>query len=91
MKIANFISGKDLGGPKQSFVLYSEAMSILGHEVHSIVRKGASVKPMIEDLGLPVHEINYSRGSQLFAKNTVVKKLKAKLSTIRADFIFCHN
>ena len=90
MKIVNYISGKDLGGPKQSFILYSEALSSLGHEVHSIVRKGASIKPMIENLGLSVYEIDYSRGSQLFAKNTVIKKLKIQFDSIQADLVFCH-
>ena len=90
MKIVNFISGKDLGGPKQSFVLYSEALSSLGHEVHSIVRKGASVKPMIESLNLPVYEIDYSRAAQLFAKRGVIKKLKIQLNAIQPDLIFCH-
>ena len=90
MRIVNFISGKDLGGPKQSFVLYSEALSNLGHEVHSVVRKGASVKPMIESLNLPVHEINYSRVTQLLAASKVSKTLRAKLETIRPDLIFAH-
>jgi len=90
MRIVNFISGRDLGGPKQSFVLYSEALSNLGHEVHSVVRKGASVKPMIESLNLPVHEINYSRVTQLLAASKVSKTLRAKLETIRPDLIFAH-
>ena len=90
MKIVNFISGKDLGGPKQSFVLYSEALSSLGHEVHSVVRKGASVKPMIESLNLPVYEIDYSRATQLFAKSGVIKKLKIQLNAIQPNLIFCH-
>lgn len=90
MKIINFISGKDLGGPKQSFVLYSEALSSLDHEVHSVVRKGASVKPMIESLNLPVYEIDYSRATQLFAKSGVIKKLKIQLNAIQPDLIFCH-
>ena len=90
MKIINFITGKDLGGPKQSFVLYSEAISSLGYEIHSIMRKGAAVKPMIEDIGLPVYEINYSRITQLFAKKKVVNKLRPQIVNINPNIIFAH-
>ena len=90
MKIVNFISGKDLGGPKQSFVLYSEALSKLDHEVHSVVRKGATIKPLIEQLNLPLHEVSYSRITQLIAKKTITKTLKEKFDIIQPDLIFCH-
>jgi len=40
MKIINFISGKDLGGPKQSFVLYSKSLSDIGEDVVSVIHKG---------------------------------------------------
>ena len=33
MKIVNLISGKDLGGPKQTFLHYSDNLRQLGHQV----------------------------------------------------------
>jgi len=90
MRIINFISGTDLGGPKQIFVLYSEIMANLGHEVHPVIRKGAAFKPMLESLNLPIHEVNYSRITQQFAKTAVINKLKAVIESIKPDLIITH-
>ena len=90
MKIINFISGTDLGGPKQIFVLYSEIMANLGHDVHPVIRQGAKFKPMLESLKLPIHEVSYSRITQQFAKTIVIKKLQAVIESIQPDVIITH-
>ena len=90
MKIINFISGTDLDGPKQIFALYSEIMISLGHEVHPVIRKGVAFKLVPESLNYPIHEVNYSRVTQQFAKTSVINKLKAVIESIKPDAIITH-
>lgn len=90
MNIINFISGKDLGGPKQSFILYSEVLNNLGHQLHSIVRQGAPLKNVMQKMGMPVNEINYIRSTNALLVKKSIKILKETLSPINASVIFVH-
>ena len=58
MNIINFISGKDLGGPKQSFILYSEVLINLGFEVRSVIRQGAPLKEIMQSMDIDVDEVS---------------------------------
>jgi glycosyltransferase involved in cell wall biosynthesis len=90
MKIINFISGKDLGGPKQSFVLYSKSLSDMGEEVISVVRKGAAIEPILNEMDLPVHTVTYSRLTQYLFNKSAVKNIQNIMQPLQADVIFVH-
>ena len=90
MKIANFISGKDLGGPKQSFLLYNEALKILGHSVIPIIRKGAQFKELIIEQKLHPIEINYIRSLNILIKKRSTNIINNSIKSIAPDIIFVH-
>lgn len=90
MKIINFISGKDLGGPKQSFVLYSKSLSDMGEEVISVVRKGAAIEPILNEMNLPVQTVTYSRLTQYLFNKSAIKKIQNIMQPLQADVIFVH-
>jgi len=90
MKIINFISGKDLGGPKQSFVLYSKSLSDMGEEVISVVRKGAAIEPILNEMDLPVRTVTYSRLTQYLFNKSTVKNIQNIMQPLQADLIFVH-
>ena len=90
MKIINFISGKDLGGPKQSFVLYSKSLSDMGEEVISVVRKGAAIEPILNEMNLPVQTVTYSRLTQYLFNKSAVKNIQNIMQPLQADLIFVH-
>ena len=90
MKIINFISGKDLGGPKQSFVLYSKSLSEMGEDIVSVIRKGAAIEPILNKMNLPVKTVSYSRLTQYFFNKYTVKKIQKVIQSLQADIIFVH-
>ncbi|MBE8221565.1 MAG: glycosyltransferase family 4 protein [Bdellovibrionales bacterium] len=88
--IVNFISGKDLGGSKQSFVLYSKALSKIHSPIFSVIRKGALLKQVMIDQNINFIEINYFRSKLWPFKNLAVKKIKKHLGNLDAKIIFVH-
>jgi glycosyltransferase involved in cell wall biosynthesis len=90
MKIINFISGKDLGGPKQSFILYSEVLINLGFEVASVIRKGAPLKEIMQSMDINVDEVSYIRSTHpLFIKKSI-QQLNDVFQPMDASVIFVH-
>jgi glycosyltransferase involved in cell wall biosynthesis len=90
MKIINFISGKDLGGPKQSFLLYSEALLDLGFQVNSVIRQGAPLKDIMQSMDIDVDEVSYIRSTHpLFIKKSI-QKLRKVFHPMNASVIFVH-
>jgi glycosyltransferase involved in cell wall biosynthesis len=90
MKIINFISGKDLGGPKQSFILYSEVLLNLGFKVNSVIRKGAPLKEIMQSMDINVDEVNYIRSTHPLFQKTSIEKLNKLFSPMDASIIFVH-
>ena len=90
MKIINFISGKDLGGPKQSFILYSKSLLDMGEEVISVVRKGAAIEPILNEMDFPVRTVTYSRLTQYLFNKSAVKNIQDIIQPLQADLIFVH-
>jgi len=90
MKIINFISGKDLGGPKQSFVLYSKSLSDIGEDVVSVIRKGAAIETVLNEMDLPVRTVTYSRLTQYLFNKSAVKNIQYIMQPLQADLIFVH-
>lgn len=88
--IINFISGKDLGGPKQSFVLYSQALQQIHSPIFSILRKGALLKPVLNDQNIKSIEVNYFRSTLWPFKQKAIKEIKEKLIPLNAKVIFVH-
>jgi glycosyltransferase involved in cell wall biosynthesis len=88
--IVNFISGKDLGGSKQSFILYSEVFEKLGYNTTSLIKKGAKIKPLLEELSLRVVEVEYKRINISYFIDLAVAKLKNTFSSLDVDIIFVH-
>jgi len=90
MKIINFISGKDLGGPKQSFILYSEVLLNLGFQVNSVIRQGAPLKGIMQSMNIDVDEVSYIRTTNpLFIKKSI-QNLRKALLPMNASVIFVH-
>ena len=90
MKIINFISGKDLGGPKQSFILYSKSLLDMGEDVVSVIRKGAAIEPILNKMNLPVRIVTYSRATQYLFNKSAVKNIQDIMQPLKADLIFVH-
>jgi len=90
LNIANFISGKDLGGSKQSFLLYSEAINSLEYNLVSIIKKGAKIKSALDTLNLRVLEIEYFRLNFSFIRNNAISRIRKALNPLKLDIIFIH-
>jgi glycosyltransferase involved in cell wall biosynthesis len=90
MKIINFISGKDLGGPKQSFILYSEVLLNLGFKVNSIIRKGAPLKEIMQSMNIEVDEVSYIRTTHPWFVKKSIQNLRKSLLPMNASVIFVH-
>lgn len=90
MKIINFISGKDLGGTKQSFVLYSKVLTDLyPNKVISVIKKHARFKRLLGNQN-NIIEVDYWRADVAILRNIAVNVLQQKLAPIKADIIFVH-
>ncbi len=90
MKIINFISGNDLGGPKQSFLLYSELFKELGHTNVSVIRKGAKLKKLLDSNHLNVKELSYFRTLFPLISHYSIQKIKTLFISLNPDIIFVH-
>jgi glycosyltransferase involved in cell wall biosynthesis len=90
MKIINFISEKDLGGPKQSFILYSEVLINLGFEVRSVIRQGAPLKEIMQSMDIGVDEVNYIRTTHPWFIKKSIQNLRKSLLPMNASVIFVH-
>ncbi len=90
MKIINFISGKDLGGPKQSFVLYSKCLFDMGEDVVSVVRKSAAIEPILNEMDLPVRTVAYSRFTQYLFNKFAIKNIQKIMQPLQADLVIVH-
>jgi glycosyltransferase involved in cell wall biosynthesis len=90
LKIINFISGKDLGGPKQSFLLYSKALKNNNIEVVSIIKKGAKLASLLKSNNLEYNEISYVRSSFFLFKYFAIKKLKKELKKYKNYTFLVH-
>lgn len=90
MKIINFISGKDMGGPKQSFALYSELLVSMGHDVISVIRKGAPLKELLKSIDTEVVEVSYIRSVHpLFFKRSA-RIIKKTMLPYHAQVVLVH-
>lgn len=90
MKIINFISGKDLGGPKQSFLLYSEVLIGLGFKVNSVIRQGAPLKQIMQSMAIEVNEVSYIRSTHPVFFKRSIQKLRKILQPMDASVVFVH-
>ncbi|MDC9719740.1 MAG: glycosyltransferase [Gammaproteobacteria bacterium] len=76
MKIVNLISGKDLGGPKQTFLHYSDNLRELGHQVTSVIRPKAQLEPLLRQRKLDYLLLDYPRTRLPGLKTIAIKRLK---------------
>lgn len=90
MRIVNLISGKDLGGPKQAFVHYSDNLRYLGHQVTSIIRSGAQVQALLDQRQLDYQFLDYSRSLLPGFRHLAQRRLKALFEQIPADLVLVH-
>ena len=90
MKILNFISGKDLGGPKQSFVLYNRVFELLGYDYIALIRKGAKLKELLEKNNQQYIEFSYIRSTNFLVKANSINKIKEQIEQINPSIIFVH-
>jgi glycosyltransferase involved in cell wall biosynthesis len=90
MKIINFISGKDLGGPKQSFILYTELLNRMGHTVTNVIKKNARLKPLLLREKYPVKEVSYYRTPFSYLNTAAIKEIRNAMSVEDPDVVFVH-
>jgi len=90
MKIVNLISGKDLGGPKQTFLHYSDNLRQLGHQVTSVIRPKAQLEPLLKQRKLDYVLLDYPRTRFPLLKNIAVKRLKKLFLQQNADLVIVH-
>ena len=90
MNIINFISGNDLGGPKQSFLLYSRLLIELGYNTVSVVRANAKLVQLLQENNLPLKELTYFRTLISPIKHYSVMKIRSLFKPLDPDVIFVH-
>ena len=90
MKIVNLISGKDLGGPKQTFLHYSDNLRQLGHQVTSIIRPGAQLKALLEQRSLDYLTLDYPRTRLPLLKTIAVSRLRGLFIQQNTDLVIVH-
>jgi|GEM_PF-245629 len=90
MHIVNLISGKDLGGPKQAFVHYSDNLRDLGQQVTSIIRPGAQVQSLLDQKQLPYQFLDYPRSRLPGFKHLAQYRLHKLLVKLQPDLLLVH-
>ncbi|MDP6969397.1 MAG: glycosyltransferase [Gammaproteobacteria bacterium] len=90
MHIVNLISGKDLGGPKQAFVHYSDNLRHLGHQVTSIIRPGAQVQQLLVERQLDYRLLNYPRSRLPGCKHVAQHRLQQLFTSTQPDLLMVH-
>lgn len=90
MHIVNLISGKDLGGPKQAFVHYSDNLRHLGQQVTSVIRPGAQVQGLLDQRQLYYRFLDYPRTRLPGLKHIAQSRLKKLLTDTQADVLLVH-
>ncbi|MFT5930056.1 MAG: glycosyltransferase involved in cell wall biosynthesis [Oceanospirillaceae bacterium] len=90
MKIVNLISGKDLGGPKQTFLHYSDNLRQLGHQVTSVIRPKAQLEPLLKQRKLDYLLLDYPRTRLPLLKNIAISRLRRLFTQQNADLVIVH-
>ncbi len=84
MRILNVMLGGKRGGIEQAAVNYAEALRAKGHDVVSVIRKGAATAPLFNDAKLDVLEIPMPYAWNLFARKRLRREMR------RADAVILH-
>lgn len=90
MKIVNLISGKDLGGPKQTFLHYSDNLRQLGHQVTSVIRPKAQLEALLKQRQLDYLLVDYPRSRLPLFKTIAVRRLRQLFSQQSAELVIVH-
>ena len=90
MKIVNLISGKDLGGPKQTFLHYSDNLRQLGHQVTSVIRPKAQLEPLLQQRKLDYLVLDYPRTRLPLLKNIAISRLRQLFTQQNTDLVIVH-
>jgi len=90
MKIVNLISGKDLGGPKQTFLHYSDNLRQLGHQVTSVIRPKAQLQPLLKQRKLDYLLLDYPRTRLPLLKYIAINRLKKLFSQQDVSLVIVH-
>ncbi len=90
MKIVNLISGKDLGGPKQNFLHYSDNLRQLGHQVTCVIRPNAQLEPLLKQRKHDYVLLDYPRTRLPLLKHIAIKKLRLLFAQQDVDLVIVH-
>ena len=90
MKIVNLISGKDLGGPKQTFLHYSDNLRQLGHQVTSVIRPKAQLEALLKQRQLDYILLDYPRTRLPLLKTIAITRLKHTFAQQQAQLVIVH-
>jgi glycosyltransferase involved in cell wall biosynthesis len=90
MKIVNLISGKDLGGPKQTFLHYSDNLRQLGHQVTSVIRPKAQLQSLLQQRQLPYILPDYPRTRLPLLKALAIARLQRLFEQQEPNLVIVH-
>ncbi|MFV2057363.1 MAG: glycosyltransferase family 4 protein [Thiohalomonadales bacterium] len=90
MRIVNFISGGDLGGPKQSFLHYTEVLQNLNHDVYSLVRKGAPLRSLLKPITHKIVEVAYIRTNAPILRYFAAYRLRRIIAPLEPQLVIAH-
>ena len=90
MKILNLISGKDLGGPKQTFLHYSDNLCQLGHQVTSVIRPKAQLEALLKQRQLDYILLDYPRTRLPLLKTIAITRLRQAFTQQQAQLVIVH-
>jgi len=90
MKIVNLISGKDLGGPKQTFLHYSDNLRQLGHQVTCVIRPNAQLEPLLKQRKHDYVLLDYPRTRLPLLKHIAIKKLRRLFAQQDVELVIVH-
>jgi glycosyltransferase involved in cell wall biosynthesis len=90
MKIVNLISGKDLGGPKQTFLHYSDNLRQLGHQVTSVIRPKAQLEALLKQRQLDYLLVDYPRSRLPLLKTIAINRLRRLFTQQNPQLVIVH-
>lgn len=79
-----------MGGPKQSFLHYTEVLQNLDQDVYSLVRKGAPLKSLLKHITHKIIEVAYIRSNAPILRYLAAYRLNRIIVPLEPELIIAH-
>jgi glycosyltransferase involved in cell wall biosynthesis len=86
LRIVNAMLGRGRGGLEQALLDYSDALNLLGHDVHEVIHPDAAVRPALERRNANWHGLLHLGAWDVFA----AVRLRLLLRDLRPDICIAH-